>query len=409
MRLKGFEKLTSIDIALSSFLKALRLRRLRCIQCPLHEALGRVLAEDLVAERDLPSFKRSAMDGYAVMAQDVFEASPFKPKILNLTKNREIHEKEVKEIWTGNPLPSGADAVVILEKTKRINDKIEVLAPVTPGENVSKRGEDVKRGEVPIKNGTRLGPPHIGLLAALGVLYVNVVEKAKIAILSTGDELVELGHKPKKGQVIDVNRLILSSLCLELGAEYLDLGCVRDDFNEIKSRIDEGLRHGDLILTTGGTSVGVRDLVPTVINRLGTPGVITHGIAMRPGMPTALAIVHGKPIIVLSGNPVAAMIGFEVFARPIILHLSGAKNETRPVIRAKLTQRVSSVLGRRVFLRVHVFAREDEFLAEPVRVKGSGIITSMIKSNGYVVIPDNREGLEKGESVRVYLFDKIEA
>jgi len=406
-RLRGFERLTGVDEALTTFLKEHRLERLAAVQVFLHEALERVLAEDAVAESDLPPFDRSAVDGYALKAKDTFGASQVSPKVLKLTNEDRIDEGEARQIWTGSPLPRGADAVVMLEHTKRVRGGIQVWSPVTPSHNVSMRGEDVKRGEVAVKEGTRLRPHHIGLLAALGKAHVSVVEKPKVAILSTGSELVELGSKPKPAQVVDVNRLILSGLCVELGADPLDLGIARDNLNEIKAKIQEGIARADVVLTTGGTSVGYADLVPMAINQIAAPGVIVHGIAMRPAMPTALAILHGKPLIALSGNPVAAMIGFEVFARPLILKLLGVKSEPRPVLKARLTRRVPSVLGRRVFLRVHAFEREGEFFAEPVRIKGAGVLTTMTKANGYVIIPEDREGLAEDEPVTVHLFDRV--
>ena len=406
-RLKGFEKLTNIDEALSILLKKLKPERLESEQIPIHTASGRVTAEDFQAKNDLPPFDRSAVDGYAVKAQDTFEASQFNPKTLKLTENEGVREGEARQIWTGNPLPRGADAVIMLEYTKRIKEKIEVGITVTPGGNVSKKGEDVQRGEVAIRVGTRLKPHHLGLLAALGTTHVDVVKKPKVAILSTGNELVELGHKPKPSQIVETNRLILSSMCQELGAEPLDLGIAKDDLKEISAKIREGLERADVVITTGGTSVGYPDLVPMAVNQIGTPGVIVHGVAMRPGMPTALASLQGKPVFILSGNPVAAMIGFEVFARPLLLKLLGVDREPRSTLKARLTRRVASALGRRVFLRVRVFERNGEFFAEPVRIKGAGVLSTMTKANGYVKIPENREGLEEGESVIVHLFDKI--
>nr|NIR87948.1 molybdopterin molybdotransferase MoeA [Candidatus Bathyarchaeota archaeon] len=360
-----------------------------------------------VAKTDLPPFDRSAVDGYAVRAEDTFEASQFSSKVLKVTEGNRIGEKEAKTVWTGNILPKGADAVVMLEHTKRVQDRIEVWTPVTPNQNVSKKGEDARKGKVAIQAGTRLQPHHLGLAAALGATHVSVVKKPKVAVLSTGDELVEPSRKSKPNQIVDVNRLILSCMCLELGAEPLDLGIARDDVNEIRVKVEEGVKRADVTITTGGTSVGYADLVPTAVNQIGTPGVVVHGMAMRPGMPTALAILHGKPVIILSGNPVAAMIGFEVFARPIILRLMGVKRESRPVVKAKVTRRVAAALGRRVFLRVRTFEREGDFFADPVRVKGAGVLSTMTKANGYVIVPESREGLEEGELVMVHLFDKI--
>jgi molybdopterin molybdotransferase len=408
VRLKGFEKLVNIDEAFSILLKKLQPERLGFERISVHVALGHVTAEDVTAEDDLPPFDRSEVDGYAVRARDTFEARQFSPKTFRLTENEEIHENKTRQIWTGNPLPKDADAVVMLEYTKRLKGKIEVGIAVTPGGNVSKKGEDMQRGEIAIKAGTRLKPHHVGLLAALGVTHVNVMKKPKVAILSTGNELVELGRKDTSNQIVDSNKLILSGMCQELGAEPLDLGIAKDDLLEISNKIREGLQGADVVITTGGTSVGYPDLVPAAVNQIGTPGVIVHGIAMRPGMPTALAVLQGKPVFVLSGNPVAAIIGFEVFARPLILRLLGVESEPRPTLKAKLTRKVASVLGRRVFLRVTVFERDGEFFAEPLRIKGAGVLSTMTKANGYVVIPENREGLEEDEFVAAHLFDKIE-
>jgi len=404
-RLKGFEKLTNVDDALQSFLRKLKPERLDSEQIPIHEALGRVTAEDIRAKHNLPAFDRSAVDGYALQAKDTFGVSAFKTKIFKLIDGK-VHENEAKELWTGNPVPEGADAVVMLEYTKKFEDTIELTASVTPGRNVSKMGEDVKEGNVAIEAATRLNPHHLGLLAALGETHVSVVRKPKVAIIATGNELVELGNKLEHGKIIETNRLVFSSMCSELGAEPLNLGVAKDDLKEITSKIRECLQQADAVLTTGGTSVGYPDLVPMAVNQIGEPGIIVHGVAIRPGMPTALAILEGKPVFVLSGNPVAATVGFEAFARPTLLRMLGV-DEARPAVEAKLTHRVAGALGRRVFLRVRVSEMSGGFFAEPVRVTGSGVLTTMTKANGYVIIPENREGVEEGESVRVHLFSSI--
>ncbi len=406
-RLKGFEKLTSVDDALSMFLKEIKLGKLGVNRVSISEALNCVVAKNIVAPSDLPPFSRSAMDGYAVRASDTFEVSQFKPRPLKLTEKNIVKGGDAKQVWTGTMMPQGADSVVMLEHTRKVKDGIAVLAAVTPGKNVSKRGEDIRKGEIVVKAGVRLLPQHLGLLAGLGITHIGVLRKPKIAIISTGNELVELGQEPKANQIINVNQIILSSMCRQLGAEPVNLGIAKDDLNEISGKILEGLEKADAVVTTGGTSVGQADLVPIAVDKIGKPGVIVHGIAMRPAMPTALAIVRGKPVFVLSGFPVAAMFGFEVFARPVILKLSGIEDKSRPMLKATLIQRVASVLGRRVYLRVYVFQKKDDFFAEPVRTRGSGIISTMTKANGYVVIPEDREGLEEGETVIVHLFSWI--
>ncbi len=408
VRLKGFQKLTSVDEALQTFFNTIQIRKSKTIIVPLDQALNRVLAEDIIAKEDLPRFDRSAVDGYAVRAKNTFGASQFKPKILQVTEEKKVDDAKAKQVWTGNPIPKGADAVIMLENTKRINRKIEVWTPLTPAENVSRKGEDIVKGETAVKAETRLKPQHLGLAAALGFPKVKVSEPPKVAILATGNELVSADEEPKEGQVFEVNRLVLSAMCRELGAEPVDLGIAKDNVTEIVAKLKAGFT-ADMIITTGGTSVGLADLIPEAVNKLGKPGVIVHGVAMRPAMPTALAVVDGKPIVILSGNPVAAMIGFEVFARPLICRMLGIKHkESRPVLNAKLTKRVTATLGRKTFVRVRVFQKNGEFFAEPVSAKGSGMISTVTKANGYVIVPENREGVTEGETVSVYLFDHVE-
>ncbi|MEM2093172.1 MAG: molybdopterin molybdotransferase MoeA [Candidatus Bathyarchaeia archaeon] len=408
VQLKGFKKLVPVETALEMLFDNLTFKSPETENVSIYDALNKVLALDVKADEDLPGFDRSAVDGYAVRAKDTLGATQFKPKILKLTLEDELREGEAKEVWTGNPLPKGADAVVMLENVKRLNGQIEVWAPVTPGENVSKRGEDVARGQVAVKAHTRLKPYHLGIIAALGINKVPVFRTPKVAVLATGNELVEPGQKPSAGQVVEVNRLILSMMCRELGAEPVDLGIARDDIEEISHKIKIGLEIADVVLTTGGTSVGALDLVPSAVDRIGKPGVIVHGVAMRPAMPTALAVVQNKPIVILSGNPVAAIFGFEVFARPLILKIMGLEHEPRPIVTAKLTRKVSTALGRKTFVRVRVFQQNGEILAEPISSRGSGIISTMVKANGYVVAPENREGLLEGEAVQVHLFNAFE-
>jgi len=406
-RLRGFEKLTNVDEALATFFKALKPKRLSPEPVAIENALRRVAAEDIIACADLPRFDRSAVDGYAVIAKDTFEASQFKSKTLRLTQKDRLYQEQAKQVWTGNLLPKGADAVIMLEHTRAVRNEIEIVATVTPSENVSKKGEDIKKGEAAVEAGTRLQAHHLGLLAALGIAEVNVTRKPRIAIISTGNELVELGGKTSRDQIINSNRFVISGLCQELDAEPMYLGIAGDDEKDIRTKIVEGLEKADAVITTGGTSVGAADLVPIVISKLGAPGIVVHGVAMRPGMPTALGILKGKPVFVLSGYPVAATIGFEVFARPTILKLLGAKSELRPRIDAQLTRRVVGALGRRVYSRVKAFEQKGELYAMPILTRGSGVLSSLTKANGYVVIPEDREGLEEGENVTVHLFSPI--
>jgi molybdenum cofactor synthesis domain-containing protein len=409
VRLKGFQKLTSIDDALQKFFVAIEFKQLKTATVPLNSVLNRVLAENVVAKVDVPRFDRSAVDGYAVEAEETIGATQFKPKVAQLTNKNRIDAGKTKQVWTGNPLPEGTNAVVMLENTKRVKGKIQVWSQVTPGENVSKKGEDTQRGDVAAEVGTRLKPQHLGLIAALGISKVEVFEKPIIAVLTTGNELVELGNKLEENQIFDINKLVLSALCREIGAEPLNLGIARDDVDEISRMLRVGLEESDVIITSGGTSVGGSDFVPDAVNMIGKPGVIVHGVAMRPAMPTGLAAVNGKPILILPGNPVAAIIGFEVFARPLVCRMLGMRQvEPRISVQAKMTRGIATTLGRRNFVRVRVFRHDGELLAEPISARGSSMISTMTKANGYVIVPENREGLAEKEPVYVQLFDVVE-
>jgi molybdopterin molybdotransferase len=409
VRLKGFQKLTSVDDALEKFFAAVEFKQPKTLAVPLNCALNRVLAENVVAKVDVPRFNRSAVDGYAVNAGRTVGATQFKPKVFQLTNTSRIDVGRAKQVWTGNPILGGADAVVMLEDTKLVKDRVDVWSQVTPGENVSKKGEDIRKGDVAAEVGTRLKPQHVGLIAALGMSKVKVFDKPKIAVLATGNELVELGNRLEGSQIFDTNKLVLSALCSDLGAEPLDMGIARDDVDEISERLRIGLEKSDVIITSGGTSVGGSDFVPDAVNRVAKPGVIVHGVAMRPAMPTALAAANGKPILILPGNPVAAIIGFEVFARPLICRMLGMKRvEPRLTVEAKMTRGIATALGRRNFVRVRVFRHDDELLAEPISARGSGMISTMTKANGFVIVPENREGLEEKEPVSVQLFDIVE-
>jgi molybdopterin molybdotransferase len=408
-RLKGFQKLTFIDDALQKWLNILQVNKLGEATIPVNEALNRVLATDIVAKEDLPRFDKAAVDGYALKSEDTIGASQFKPVTFQITELREVGVKQARQIWTGNPVPKGANAVVMIENTKKADGKLEVWVQLATGGNVSKKGEDVKKAEKIIEAGTRLSPYHLALLAAVGKSQVKVAEKPRVAILATGSELADAGSKLSGNQIFDSNRVMLAAMCHELGAEPVDLGIAKDDLAEIGERLKMGLREFNAVITTGGTSVGGLDLVPDVVNNTGKPGVIVHGVALRPAMPTAVAVLAGKPVMILSGNPVAAVIGFEVFARPLICKMLGMKHtEPRPTVNAVLTRKVAAALGRRTFVRVRVTLKNGEFLAEPISARGSGAISTMTRSNGFVVVPENRGGVTEGEVVMVRLFGKLE-
>jgi molybdopterin molybdotransferase len=407
-RMRGFKSTTSPERALELLLGHLDLKQLDSESVPIDAALGRVLAKDVVAEIDIPAFDRAAMDGYAVVAEDTFGASQTNPALLRLVSEN-VSRGEAAEVYTGSPIPRWANAVVMLEYVRKgCGGQIEVLLPVTPGENISKAGEDVRRGETVLRKGTRIAAQDIGMFAALRLSEVQVIRRPRVAVLCTGSELSELGEPPQEGKIVNTNRFVLSALVNEVGGSVLYLGIAEDSTREIRRRIERGLAEADIVLVTGGTSVGEMDLVPEAIGLLGKPGILVHGVSMRPGMPTGLASVNGKAVISLPGQPVAAMMAFRTFVRPLILRLLGTEDSPVPTVRAKVTRRVASALGMKTFLRVTVSESNGEYIADPVSASGSGLLSTMTQANGIVVIPEDREGVEAGEEVEVELFRPIE-
>lgn len=393
---------------MKKWLNILNIHKCEETKIPITEALNRVLSSDIIVTEDLPRFDKSAVDGYAILSIDTIGASQYQSKTLNLTTLQKISSKQAIPVWTGNPIPDGADAAVMIENTKKTNSRLEIFTQLPKWANVSKKGEDVKAGEIGLKSGTRLKPHHLALIAALGYTSINVTRKPKIAVLATGNELVTSGGTLSSGQIFESNRITISGLCRELGCEPIDLGISKDNVKDLSEKIELGLKNCDALITTGGTSVGQFDLLPEVISKIGNPGVIAHGMALRPAMPTGLAVVDGKPILILSGNPVAAMIGFEVFMRPLISKLLGSNSDKRHTINGIMNRKVATRLGRQTYLRVRVIQKKKEFIVEPISARGSGIISSMTRANGFVVVPSNREGIRKDELVTVQLFGRVE-
>ncbi len=409
MKLKGFQKLTKTDQALNVWFEALQLGKPRTEQANLPDCLGRVLAQELVATEDLPRFDKSAMDGYAVKAADLTGATQFKPTKLQLTQTMQVEKGQAKQVWTGNPIPEGADTVIILENTKKSGEDLEVYSQLALGTNVSKTGEDIKKGTKIASAGTRLNPYLIGFAAAFGYTKLAVAKKPQIAILPTGNELAEVGAQRSPSQIYDSNKTMIAAMCQELGAQTTLLPITKDNTDEIAQKIQLALKTNDVVITTGGTSVGGLDLVPDAVNKLGKPGVVVHGVALRPAMPTGVAVLEGKPVLILSGNPVAAVIGFEVFGRPLICRMLGMSTvESRQIVKAILARNVASVLGRKTYVRVHVALVDGELVAQPVSAKGSGSISTMTLSNGYLIVPENREGVTQGETVQIHMFGNME-
>ncbi len=376
------------------------------------DASQRILAEDVIASVDVPGFNRAAMDGYAVTAEDTFGASPTSPQYLtvigevpiNGPSNLDAYRGEAVAVTTGSPLPSKCNAVVMLEYTKKKDSQIEVICQVAPWENVTKRGDDLKKGSIIFKKGHRILPYDIGILKSLGKDNVVVSRKPLIAIIATGDELVESLKQDQSYNIVNVNSPVLSALIHQEGAVALDLGITTDNEAAIEKKIREADQVADLVLVTGGTSVGPKDTIPDIVKGFPNSEIKVHGISIRPGMPTGLGYLNGKPLVTIPGNPVAAIIAFLNFVKPQISILAGGELEEPPMVRGILNKRIATRAGMRYFVRVHVYRDGDEYRVDPIMVRGSSILSSMAHANGILEIPEEIEGYEAGDTVDVTLL-----
>ena len=377
------------------------------------EALGRVLAEALVAPSSLPSFVRSTMDGYAVRSSDTFGASESLPAYLTVAGEvlmgrapaLTVETGQAVLIHTGGMLPPGTDAVAMLEQTQRLApSSIEVLRPVAPGENIVDVGEDIQAGALLLDRGHVLRPQDLGGLMALGVTRVKVAARPRVAIISTGDEVVPPDTTPGPAQVRDVNTYTTAGVVLRAGGVTLPLGIVRDDYDALLAAAGAALQQADVLVISAGSSVSTRDLTARVIDGLGAPGVVVHGLALKPGKPTILAVCGGKPVIGLAGNPVGAMVVAELVLTPLLARMQG--NPTAPsrrAVAATLTRNIHSAPGREDHVPVRLQEREDGMWAEPVLGK-SNLIYTLIRADGEVLVPIDSNGLHQGEVVDVRLF-----
>ncbi|MFQ5847181.1 MAG: gephyrin-like molybdotransferase Glp [Candidatus Methylomirabilales bacterium] len=379
---------------------------------PVQEALGRVLATDSVSSVRLPVFPRSNMDGYAVRAQDTFGASDGLPAYLKVAgevpmgaaSSVTVHSGEAVRIPTGGMIPEGADAVVMVEHTQVVDPTtVEVYRPVAPGENVVQVGEDVRQGERLLSRGHCLRPQDVGGLLGVGILTVSVVRRPRVVIIATGDEVVPPDVEPGPGQIRDINTYVLAALVREAGATPHPLGIVGDDFRALREAAERGIALGDVLIISAGSSVSTRDNTAEIIRVLGNPGVLAHGVALKPGKPTILAACGGKPVFGLPGNPVSTFVTFDLFVRPTLYHLGGTTPPERIRVEARLTKNVASAFGREDYIPVRLFEERGEWLAEPVFGK-SNLIYTLVKAHGLIIVPLNVGGLSAGQTVEVRRF-----
>ena len=392
-------------------------------QVPISHSLGRVLAEEIVSPENLPAFDRSTMDGYAVKSADTFSAAESRPALLTLVGDilmgtmpgRALSKGEAMKIATGGALPQGADAVVMFEQTQSVDAKsIEVVKPVAPLENIIQSGDDIKLGTAILSRGHRMRPQDMSALASVGITVISVFEKPKVAIISTGNEIVPANSTPAPGQIRDSNSYNLEGLITQVGGVPVRQGIIPDVYARLRETLEAAIRDCALVLMTGGSSVGVADLTAKVINDAGKPGVLVHGVSIKPGKPLIVGLVGAPgrhvPIFGLPGHPAAVSICFELFVKPVLVRITGEVPHpalegvsSYRVVQAKLERSISSSPGREDHVRVTLVRKDGQLWARPV-FGASGLISTLVKAVGTVVVPMNKIGIEAGEDVEVRLF-----
>jgi len=412
---KIFKTLVTLEEAIKKLYSYFEPKPLGFEEVPLTKAFGRVLAEDVYSEVDVPPFDRAAMDGYAVKATDTFGAREDKPAKLKVIGKVKVGSKpevyvdagEAVEIGTGAPMPGGANAVVMVEYTEEENGYVKIFKPVVPGENVQPAGSDIMVGELVLREGQLLTPREIGVLAAIGKVSVKIYRKPKVAIISTGDEIVKSGEKLPYGKIYDINGPSIFTAVKECGGDPIFIGIARDDVGEILDMIREGFEKADIVITSGSTSAGVKDVLYQIIDQLGEPGVLVHGIKIKPGKPTVIAVVDGKPLFGLPGYPTSALTIFRLIVAPVIRKMAGLsliiEEDTVPAI---LKTRIHAPPGRKYLVSVSLVRDKDGNLIAVPTPGGSGTITNLANADGYFEIPEDVEFIDECEIVQVKLFSK---
>lgn len=394
----------NVEQALRYILKSIRPLPNETVE--LIQAFGRTISQDINSRLDIPGLDNSAMDGYAVRSEDTIGASLSSPRILKVVEDLKagylshlrIGKNQAIRIMTGAPIPEGADGVVIVEDTERDgDDRVKIFKEIKHGENIRRKGEDIRKGEKIVSKGTYLSPPYIGIVASLGRKRIRVARRPKVAILATGDEVVDVGEKLSPGKLYSSNTYTLYSQVIKYGGIPKNLGIARDSVREIKEKIRRGL-NCDLILTSGGVSVGEYDLVKTVLTELGD--IEFWKVAMRPGKPLAFGKIKGVPLFGLPGNPVSSMVSFEVFVRPAILKMLGQRADASE-IDAVLEEDIKKKKGFRYFLRAETWWKDGTYYTRTTGPQGSGILKSMALANSLMILSEERQVVKRGEKVKV--------
>ena len=395
----------ALDIILSST------PSLGTVKVALRDALGRVLAEDIHADEDLPPFNNSAMDGYAVIADDTRGASKDNPRKLKVIAEapagtvvtQKIVPGTAVRIMTGAPVPDGADTVVMVEDTESRDGVVLIYHETRSGYNIRPAGEDVKRDELVMQTGKRIRPSEMGMLAALGKAEVTVFRKPRVAIITSGNELVDASEHPGPGQIRDSNQYSLFSQVLNVGAEVSVLNRVIDEKEEMERVLSSAVETSDLIIASGGVSVGDYDFVKETLAKLGD--IRFWKVEIKPGKPTVYGSLKGKPLFGLPGNPVSSMVTFDLFVRPAIMRMMGIESAPYKMVSGAVTQDIRHKLGRREFIRATTTWSDDGYAVAPAGMQGSGRLSSMVNANSYIIVPEDMENVAAGEILQIMLFE----
>ena len=394
MKNKGFRSLAPLEEARKKFLKIIKETK-ESEKIDLEESVDRVSSRDIKAPRPSPHYDRAAMDGYAVKAKDTFGASSSSPRRLKISRQVEVNDKEAYPISTGQELPSGADAILKIENTeKNERGEIEVLSSVAPGEDVAKKGEDVEKNQVIVKSGTLIRPSHMSLLRNIGIEKIPLKKRPEVAICPTGEELVRPGEKPKPGMTIESNSLMVKNYVARWGGKPEIYRHFTDEKEILETKLNSFLKT-DLIVTIGGSSVGKRDRLVELVKEKGD--IVVHGVAIKPGKPVALGTYESVPIICLPGYPVATLVDSFFFLKAALQKMLCIQKQDF-YRELRLSEKIHSRLGKTTITRVKI--KQDK--AHPIRTGGSGILSSVTESDGFVLVDSSIEGLDKDSIVKVY-------
>ena len=399
----------SVEKALKTILASARLMGTEKIN--ILDAQRRAIAENIYAGRDIPSVDNSAMDGYALRAADTKGATPKKPVWFKIIEEipagkiprKKLRSKEAARIMTGAIIPGGADAVIRQENTRREGNLVAVLTPVARKTDIRFAGEDVRKGELVIHKNSVMGAAQIGMLAALGKKSALVYKKPRVAIMATGDELVDIDTNPSPGKIVNSNSYSLATLVDDCGGVPVILGITRDNKSALKQKFSTALKN-DVIISSGGVSVGDYDLVKDIMVNMGN-SMYFWQVAMRPGKPLAFGAIKGVPLFGLPGNPVSTMVSFEQFVRPYLLKIQGHRNIFRPVLKAISAENLEKKAGVKNFLRAIVKREKDKYIVKTTGNQGSGILKSMVTANALIILGEKETKIKKGDKVTVQLLD----